>query len=228
MTDSTPQAHLTAALRATDDSRRLAQYLEEVKTFLCRYVRFPSVHEPVAIALWVAHAYLVERFETSPILAVTSAEMRCGKTRLLDCLELLVPNPVRMILPSEAVFYTILAQRPRPTVLLDEVDAIFSPRQADRYEGLRAVLNSGNRRGAPVFRVKLDGRRRLVERFDVFGPKVIAGAGTLPSTVADRAIPIRLRRRKPDEPVDAFRLRQATAEAEAIRQPDWSAIGAAL
>jgi hypothetical protein len=30
-----------------------------------------------------------------------------------------------MVLPSEAVTYTILAQRPRPTLLLDEADAIL-------------------------------------------------------------------------------------------------------
>jgi hypothetical protein len=63
-----------------------------------------------------------------------------------------------------------------------------------------------------------------VEKFDVYGPKVIAGAGELPSTVADRSIPIRLRRRKPEESVERFRLRQARAEARAIRPPDWSAL----
>jgi hypothetical protein len=47
----------------------------------------------VALVLWVAHAQLVEEFETSPILAVTSAEMRSGKTRTLDCLEMLAPTP---------------------------------------------------------------------------------------------------------------------------------------
>jgi hypothetical protein len=44
----------------------------------------------------------VERFETSPILAVTSAEMRSGKTRTLDCPEVLIPNPFRIVIPSEA------------------------------------------------------------------------------------------------------------------------------
>ena len=195
---------------------RLARYLAAVRDFICRYVAFPSEHEPVAIALWVAHAHQVERFETSPILAVTSAEMRSGKTRTLDCLELLVPNPFRVVIPSEAVVYTVLSQRPRPTLLLDEADAIFGPRTAERYEGVRAVLNSGNRTGTPVLRVKMDGKRREVERFDVFGPKAIAGIGDLPATVADRSIPIRLKRRAPGEVVARFRRRPAEAEAAAI------------
>lgn len=202
----------------------LAGYLAEIEAFMRRYVAFPAEHEPVAIALWIAHAHIVERFETSPILAVTSAEMRSGKTRTLDCLEVLVPNPFRVVIPSEAVVYTVLSQRPRPTLLLDEADAIFGPRTAERYEGVRAVLNSGNRTGTPVLRVKLEGKRREVEAFDVFGPKAVAGIGDLPSTVADRSIPIRLKRRAPGEVVARFRRRTAEAEANAI-DFDWGGLG---
>jgi hypothetical protein len=197
----------------------LVAYLEAVRTFLTRYVAFPSEHEPVAIALWVAHAHRVELFETSPILAITSAEKQSGKTRLLDCLELLVPHPFRCVIPSEAVVYTVLAQRPRRTMLLDEADAIFGPRTSERYEGLRAILNAGNRQGTPVLRVKLEGHRREVDEFDVYGPKAIAGIGKLPDTVADRAIPIRMKRRAPSEPVARFRRRSAQAEASSIAMP---------
>jgi hypothetical protein len=201
----------------------LGTYLDAVEAFTRRYVAFPSEHESVAVALWVAHAWLVERFETSPILAVTSAEMRSGKTRVLDLLALLVPQPFRVITPSEAVVYSVLAQRPRPTMLLDEADAIFGPRTAERYEGLRAILNSGNQKDTPVMRVKLEGRRREVDAFDVFGPKAVAGIGNLPTTVADRSIPIRMKRRMPDEPIAKFRRR--TAQAEAARLVlDWSTV----
>ncbi len=92
-----------------------------------------------------------------------------------------MPRPFRVVIPSEAVVYTVLAQRPRPTMLLDEADAIFGPRTAEKYEGLRAILNAGNRQGTPVLRVKLEGKRREVEAFDVFGPKAIAGIGNLPT-----------------------------------------------
>ena len=200
--------------RAQDDA--LGSYLTAVRDLLTKYVVFNSEHETIAVALWVVHAHLVDRFETSPILAITSAEMRSGKTRVLDVLELLVPKPFRVVTPSEAVVYTILAQRPRPTMLLDEADAIFGPRTAERYEGLRAILNAGNRQGTPVLRVKLNGRRREVEAFDVFGPKAIAGIGDLPATVTDRSIVIRMKRRAPGEPVAKFRHRIARAEAKHI------------
>jgi hypothetical protein len=201
----------------------LSSYLHAVEGMLRRYVAFPSEYEAVAIALWVAHGHVVDLFETSPLLVLTSAEMRSGKTRTLDVLELLVPNPFRVVTPSEAVVYTILAQRPRRTMLLDEADAIFGPRTAERYEGLRAILNAGNRQGTPVLRVKLEGRRREVDEFDVFGPKAIAGIGNMPDTVTDRGIPIRLKRRAPSEMVAKFRRRRAAAEAAAITF-DWSTV----
>ena len=198
----------------------LATYVAGVEAFVCRYVALPSEHEGVAIALWVAHAHLVEQFETSPLLAVTSADMRSGKTRLLDVLQLLVPRPYKAVEPSDAAVYTILAQRPRPTLLLDEADVVFGSRYPARHEGLRAILNAGNRQGTPVLRVKLlDRGRREVEQFDVYGPKAIAGIGNLPDTVADRAIAIRLKRRRPDEAVQKFRHRTALAEARDIADP---------
>jgi hypothetical protein len=199
----------------------LNDYLIGVEGFLTRYVAFPSEHEQVAIALWVAHAHLVDEFETSPILAITSAEMRSGKTRVLDCLELVVPNPLRMVTPSEAVVYTALAQRPRPTLLLDEADAVFSKAMTERYEGVRAILNAGNRKGTPVLRVAWVGkpRHREVEYLDVYGAKVIAGIGKLPTTVADRAVVIRMKRRAPHEQVARFRQRQAQSEAGGIHFP---------
>lgn len=221
--DEPTPLHLVAIRDRRESPADLAGYLAAVHAFLCRYCAFPSEHEPVAIALWVAAAHLVERFDVSPILTVTSAEMRSGKTRVLDCLELLVPLPWRVVIPSEAVVYTVLSQRPRRTMLLDEADAIFGPRTAEKYEGLRAILNSGNRRGTPVLRVRLEGRRREIDAFDVFGPKAIAGIGKLPDTISDRAIPIRMRRRAPDEPVARFRQKIATAEADALGF-DWSSV----
>jgi len=74
-----------------------------------------------------------------------------------------------------------------------------------------------------VLRVKLEGKRREVEAFDVFGPKAVAGIGKLPSTVADRAVPIRMRRRSPDEVVARFRQRLAAIEARQLAF-DWSSV----
>src|SRR6266576_5706527 len=59
----------------------------------------------LVIALWVIHTYLAESLYQTPYLAVTSPEKQCGKSRLIETLELLVRSPWSTILPSEATFF---------------------------------------------------------------------------------------------------------------------------
>ena len=184
-----------------------AQLLDDVIELLERYVVFPSKSQVYAVALWVMHSHAIDQADVSPYLAVTSAEKRSGKTLLLDVLELLVARPWRAVLPSEAVVYRKVAAD-APTLLLDETDAIFGPKTAGNHEGLRALLNAGNRAGTTVPRVVGEGKKMKVGDFPIFCPKVIAGIGKVPDTVKDRSIPIRLQRRLRSEPVERFRRRE--------------------
>jgi hypothetical protein len=56
----------------------------------------------------------------------------------------------------------------------------------------------------------------VVKQFPVFGPKALAGIGKLPDTIADRAIPIRMLKRKQNERVTRFHDRVARREASPI------------
>lgn len=94
------------------------------------------------------------------------------------------------------------------------MDAIFGPK-AREHEGLRALLNAGNRRGTRVPRCV--GPSQALVDFAIFCAKALAGIGDLPDTVADRSIPIRLKRKAPGEAVERFRRRHAEADAEPLR-----------
>jgi hypothetical protein len=181
------------------------QLLDSLITFLRCYVVM-SEPQAIAVALWIVHTHALDAAEQSPLLAITSAEKQSGKTRLLDVLELLVAKPWRVITPSEAVVFRKI-DVDTPTLLLDEVDAIFGPKANANFEGLRALLNAGNRPGTLVPRCV--GPSQELKSFKVFCPKALAGIRDLPDTVADRAIPIRLKRRAPGEPVQRFRRRDA-------------------
>src|SRR5207244_789004 len=106
----------------------------------------------------------------------------------------------------------------RPTLLLDEVDAIFAGR-SESSESLRGILNAGNRPGAAVARVVGEGSNLKTEDFPVYCAKVLAGIGTdrWPDTILDRAIRVTLKRKMKGESVARFRHRQAHAETEALR-----------
>lgn len=198
------------------DARSLRASLDGAHGYALRYVVFPSEHEAIAVTLWAAHAWAVEAADVTPYLAITSAEKRSGKSRTLDVLEQLVPRPWRAITPSDAVVFRKI-DADRPTLLLDEVDAVFTGKRDKEHEGLRAILNAGTRRGTTVPRIVGEGKRMRVQDFGVFGPKALAAIGALPDTIADRAIPVRLERRARSEAVERFRVRQASEAAGPVR-----------
>jgi hypothetical protein len=105
----------------------------------------------------------------------------------------------------------------QPTLLLDESDAAFSG-EKEYAEALRGVLNTGHRRGGKASCCVGQGAAIGFKDFSTFCPKAIAGIGKLPDTVADRAIPIRLKRAARDEKIDRFRLRDVKAEATSLRE----------
>jgi hypothetical protein len=192
---------------------RLDDVLDEVVGFLRRFVVMTEA-QAVVVALWVVHTHVIEAAEATPFLAVTSAEKRSGKTRLLDVLELIVRRPWRVINPSEAVMFRKI-ERDQPTLLLDETDAIFKS-AGERTEPLRSLLNAGNRRGTTVPRC-IGANRDELHDFNVFCPRALAGIGRLPDTVADRSIPVRLKRRAPSEQVERFRRRRAGPDGALLR-----------
>ncbi|MGH2788907.1 MAG: DUF3631 domain-containing protein [Actinomycetota bacterium] len=191
-----------------------AELLDRVATFARRFVRFSSEPQSDAVALWVAHTHALDAADETAYLHVSSAEKRSGKSRLLDVLSLLVRRPWRAVEPSESVLYRKI-ERDTPTVLLDEVDTVFT-RRAPQFEGLRAVLNAGHRRGSRVPRCIEAGKG--IEEFDVFCCKALAGIGALPDTIADRSIRIELLRRRAGEHVERFRRREATEQARPLSE----------
>jgi hypothetical protein len=215
--DAIAEGRDLAALLAGPPTPTLVEALAAIEQFLRRYVVFARTETIVAVVLWVAHTHAIERAEATPYLAISSPEKQSGKTRLLECIQLLAHGCSGIaITPTASTIYRSLEATPGATLLLDELDAVFRD-HSDKYEEVRAVINAGHRRGATVPR-SVPGPKNtwLVKQFPVFGPKALAGIGKLPDTVTDRAIPVRMLKRKRNEPVEKFRVRTATGEAVSI------------
>jgi hypothetical protein len=195
----------------------LAETLDAVAAHLRRFVHFGRAEYADAIALWVAHTHVpLERLEQSPILALTSAVKQSGKTKVLDVLEFLVATPWRITRPSEAVLFRKI-DRDHPTVLLDEVDAIFGDKTGST-EGIRSIFNSGNRQGTTVPRTVARGKTFELVEFGVFCPKATAGIGGLPDTILDRAIVIPMERRARGEALEKLRGRTSRQLGTPLRE----------
>jgi hypothetical protein len=192
--------------------------LDDTREFIRRFIILDDVQAD-AVTLWAAHTHVFEVFGCTPYLAITSAEKRSGKTRLLEVLELVVREPLQTANISDAALFRVVAER-KPSLLMDEVDAVFKARER---EELRGLLNAGYRRGAVAHRMG-GATNRTLEEFPVFCPKAFAGIGTcLPDTITDRSIAIRLKRRTRSEHVERFRLRDVEPGGLELRDrlADW-------
>jgi hypothetical protein len=142
--------------------------------------------ERLALALWILHTYVFDRYTITPRLALLSPVRRCGKTTLLSLLGLLVAAPYRADSVTAAAVYHQLDCRPKTTWLVDEGDNL------DIFKNgvLRAVFNSGHRRGGSIGRF-VGGWSR---KFPTFSPLAVAAIGMLPLPLVDRSIVINMQR----------------------------------
>ena len=166
-----------------------------------------DAHQRDAAALWAAHAHAHDFRDTSPPLVIRSPTMRSGKTKLVEVLERLVPRPL-FVSGITVAFLERAIEAHRPTLLIDEYDALTSNDPA-LAEAARAHLNrSGKRRGARVGKnVTLPGGGYESRLFSTWAPTTIAGIGDPPSTVRDRAVVIDLKRKLSSETVRPLRER---------------------
>ena len=184
-----------------------AKILDGVYDFLGRFVCYPSNEAHIAHTLWIGHTHCMDAWESTPRLAFLSQEPESGKTRALEITELLVPRPVLAINVSPAYLFRKVADPAgRPTILFDEIDAIFGPK-AKEHEDIRALLNAGHRKGAKAGRCVVRGNVVQTEEIEAYSGVAIAGLGALPDTILSRSIVIRMRRRAPDEIVEPYRKR---------------------
>ena len=183
-----------------------AKLLSELAKAIGKYVIMEQ-RQRDAVALWATHAHAHDLRDASPPLVVKSPTMRSGKTRLVETLERLAPRPL-FLSGITAAFLERVIETHRPTILIDEYDALTRADPA-LAEAARAQLNrSSRRRGARVGKnVPLPGGGYEARMFSTWAPTVIAGIGDPPATVIDRAIVIDLKRKLSTETVAPLRER---------------------
>jgi hypothetical protein len=203
------------AVALSNDERLGERMLDAIYKFLGRFVSYPTAHAQVAHTLWIAHTHAMERWDSTPRLALLSPEPASGKTRALEVTELLVPNPVSAVNVSPAYLFRKVGNEEGATILFDEIDTVFGPK-AKENEEIRGLLNAGHRRGAVAGRCVVHGKTVMTEEIPAYAAVALAGLGWLPDTILSRSVIIRMRRRHAGEQVEQFRRRHQAAEGERI------------
>ncbi len=184
----------------------------DLERFITRFVILPG-QTALPLAPWVLATFCHDAFDSFGYLLVVSPAPRCGKTRLLETLSLIVSEPRRIASTSEPALFRTIAEY-SPTLLLDEMETLNS--RSERAEYLKSLLNAGNRCDAVVTRC--EGKDFKVKEFNVFCPKILAGIGRFPHTIRDRSIILPMQRRKTDEKVARFIFREVRPVGEMLRQ----------
>jgi hypothetical protein len=183
-----------------------AAILGQLHRALTRYVILPSAEAAVAVVLWIAASHAQAAWQHAPRLVIRAPEKRCGKSRLLDIVEGTCHAPLITVNASPAAVYRAIGTDTPPTLLVDEADTIFGGKNAEANEDLRGLLNAGHQRNRPA--IRWDAGTRSLERIPTFAMAALAGIGTMPDTIEDRAVVVRMRRRAPGETVAPFRHRR--------------------
>ncbi|AYC39388.1 hypothetical protein DWG14_03625 [Streptomyces griseorubiginosus] len=189
-----------------------AELLDELRAAIGKYVVLPSDEALTAVTLWVAATHIQSILQHAPRLAVVGPTKGCGKSRVLDVLHETVHQPIMTVNMSTAVLFRVIGKNPR-TILVDEADTIFS--KAGENEELRGLLNAGHQRNRPAWRIS--GPEHKPTPYPTFAMAALASIGDLPDTITDRAVVLRMQKRKPGEKVTPFRSRYATPELNALR-----------
>jgi Protein of unknown function (DUF3631) len=199
-------------------SRPLGELLDAICGILRRYVVFPLQEQVAVISAWILHTWVFNAFDYTPYLFVFSAAKRSGKSRVLEVIEQLARNPRLTEGASVAALMRSVDEGNPPTMLLDEVDTIYSKKSDAEAENTRRFLNAGYRRGANFLRCVGQGADIQVRDFPAFCPKALAGIDRcLPHTVLDRSLPIELVRQSREEKAERFRRREVEAVVAPIR-----------
>ncbi len=101
------------------------------------------------VALWIIHAHCCESWDHTPRLNIRAPEKGYGKTTLVDVISPLVPRSIKTENVSTAVVFRLMDVH-KPTLLVDECDALLSGKNAD--PDLVSILNAGHGRSGRAYR----------------------------------------------------------------------------
>lgn len=194
------------------------ELLDSVVNFLRQYIATDD-HLLNILALWIAHTWCFQSSPTAVYLGISSPEPHCGKSTCLRLLHMLSAEPWLATGPdARTVVGRLLTQEcslksgklpelhPPHVLLLDNHHHTLG--RSER-QGLLAMLSCGYSASATYAFGNSE--------YCLFGPKVFAGRGPLPRSLADRCIPITLTRKRPSEVVARLNS-DATQTATRVRR----------
>jgi len=186
--------------------------VDRVAAFVERFVFLKLKPIYRLVSLWIIATHLHQSFEYSGYLFIHSPDKQCGKTRLLEILDLLVLNSTGI--DSSPTAAVVARTAWGNTQLLDEGDGWPD------LPGLRNILNAGFQRNARTYRCQQDNLgSHKPQLLKIYCPRAIAGIGKdiLSGTTRDRTFIVEMARQKREERREELRGRMHQPQAAQLQ-----------
>jgi hypothetical protein len=177
----------------SDQTGQDPETLDEIRSWLARFIRPLSDLDLDLLTLWTAHTHFADTFYTTPRLVIDSPLPESGKTTTLEHLERLCFAPLQMASLSSPAMLARLLDTGMRTLLIDEVEKNLR-QDKPGVEELFAVLNTGYKRGGsrPVL-VPTKGGGWETKAMPTFSPLAMAGISpNLPEDTMSRTVTVLL------------------------------------
>ena len=192
-----------------DDPVDPAQLFDEITDVILTHVVLDQ-EQADAATIWIAHTYLIDVFDVSPLAIINAPERACAKTLLQSLMGMLAYRSLFAANASLSALFRAI-ELWRPTLWLDEVDTFIR-----EHTELLGMINAGYKRGGFVLRSESAGDSFEPCMYSVYGPKSVAGIALekhLPDSTMSRGIVFNMRRKLPHEKVERMRNADKTVIA---------------
>lgn len=161
----------------------IARLATEIDAFIKSYLEMPLDSDYLILATWVFHTYLIEKFNTTPILYFYGVK-ETGKSRAGEVLSELAFRAQRLTSLTEATLFRSV-ELFKPTLIIDEIKLMGK----GGNQGLADLMKTTYKRGLKVSRINLNkSGEDQIEYFDTFTPLVICTTESIPDIIESRCI----------------------------------------
>lgn len=161
----------------------IARLATEIDAFIKSYLEMPLDSDYLILAMWVFHTYLIEKFNTTPILYFYGVK-ETGKSRAGEVLSELAFRAQRLTSLTEATLFRSVEMF-KPTLIIDEIKLMGK----GGNQGLADLMKTTYKRGLKVSRINLNkSGEDQIEYFDTFTPLVICTTESIPDIIESRCI----------------------------------------
>ena len=162
------------------DISRLAT---EIDAFIKSYLEMPFDSDYLILTMWVFHTYIIEKFNTTPILYFYGVK-ETGKSRAGEVLSELAFRAQRLTSLTEATLFRSV-ELFKPALIIDEIKLLGK----GGNQGLADLIKTTYKRGLKVSRINLNKYGEdQIEYYDTFTPLVICTTESIPDIIESRCI----------------------------------------